>query len=95
MSDDHAVPPWLQRHRWAVGRLIRHQRIRAELTQVELGERIGADHKTISRWENGVTELGIDQLARIANALSIASAELLPAEKHSPRPGEDEPHSGH
>lgn len=73
-----SLPDWLQRHRWAVGNLIRDHRKAAGLSQQGLAERAGIDNKTISRAENGVYAVSIDQLARIACALGVSSSELLP-----------------
>lgn len=82
-SDD--LPLWLQRHRWAIGARVRTHRHAADLSQVELATIAGIDHKTVSRIENGVTATDIDQLARIAAALRIPSAALLP-DDHPPAP---------
>jgi transcriptional regulator with XRE-family HTH domain len=71
-------PDWIQRHRWAVGERIRDHRHAAGLSQLQLATLAGIDHKTISRAENGVYAVSIDQLARLARALNISSAELLP-----------------
>ena len=38
-----------------IGKFIASLRRQAELTQEELGEKIGVTNKTISRWENGVS----------------------------------------
>jgi transcriptional regulator with XRE-family HTH domain len=73
-----ALPDWIQQHRWAVGARIRDHRHTAGLSQVQLAEQAGIDHKTISRAENGVYAVSIDQLARLARALGVSSAELLP-----------------
>lgn len=77
MPED-ALPHWLQQHRWAVGALIRTHRQAAGLSQLQLADRAGIDNKTVSRAENGVFAVSIDQLARIARALGISSSELLP-----------------
>lgn len=77
MPDD-TLPHWLQQHRWAVGERIRDHRHAAGLSQLQLADRAGIDNKTISRAENGRYAVSIDQLARIARALGISSAELLP-----------------
>ena len=51
------------------------------LTQEQLAERIGIDSKTISRAENGHHSISLDQLARIAHALGVPSASLLPSDR--------------
>jgi transcriptional regulator with XRE-family HTH domain len=76
-GDDH----WIQRHRWAVGERIRHLRREQGLSQVRLAELCGIDHKTISRAENGQYAVSIDQLARLARALDVPSARLLPDDR--------------
>lgn len=43
-------------------------------------ERCGVDHKSISRYENGLRNIGIDDLTRIADGLGVPAASLLPAE---------------
>lgn len=81
-EDDH----WIRVHRWEVGRRIREARQQQELSQLELGERAGIDNKTVSRAENGIYAISVDQLARIARVLGIPSARLLPDDK-PPGPG--------
>lgn len=44
------------------------------------------DIKTVSRAENGIYAISVDQLARIARVLGIPSARLLPDDK-PPGPG--------
>lgn len=72
------APDWIQQHRWNVGTRLRAARHARDLSQVQLAEAAGIDHKTISRAENGIHPVSIDQLARLARALGISSAELLP-----------------
>lgn len=74
-TDDHAEE--IQRHRWKVGARIRDLRREQELSQVELAERIGLDHRTISRAENGRHAISIDQAYRIAQGLGVPSWRLF------------------
>jgi len=74
------LPLWLQQNRWAVGARIRELRTDANLSQVQLGERAHLDHKTVSRYENGLRNLGIDEAALIARALGVPLARLFPDE---------------
>lgn len=76
MPDD--LPSWVQQYRWDVGARIRALRTARRLTQEELAAAIGIDSKTISRAENGVYAVSVDQLARIARGLGVGPAELLP-----------------
>lgn len=71
------LPTWLRQHRQAVGIRIRALRLAAGLSQVQLGERADMDHKTISRYENGLRNIGIDEVALIAHALDVPSWRLL------------------
>ncbi|MFF9643698.1 helix-turn-helix transcriptional regulator [Kitasatospora aureofaciens] len=67
----------VQQHRWDVGARIRELRLAAGLSQVDLSHRIGVDHRTISRAENGVHAISIDQAYRIATALGQPSWRLF------------------
>lgn len=78
-TDDQ--PEWIRQHRRQVGERIRATRNLTELTQEQLAARIGVDSKTISRAENGHYAISLDQLARIAWALGVPSARLLPGER--------------
>lgn len=80
------LPDWIQQHRWAVGTRIRDARHAAGLSQLELADRAGIDNKTVSRAENGVYAVSVDQLARLARALGVTSSELLPG-REQPGPG--------
>ncbi|WP_369183344.1 helix-turn-helix domain-containing protein [Streptomyces sp. Y1] len=74
-TDDHDDP--VQRHRWEVGRRIRGHRIAVGLSQVQLAERAGLDHRTISRAENGRHAISIDVIYRIASGLGVPSWALF------------------
>lgn len=61
------------------GALLYHHRQRAGWTQEQLAERIdGLNAETISRYERGVREPRFSRLLRIAHALEISPAALLP-----------------
>lgn len=70
-------PDWLLPRRRAIGDQIRNARTYRGLTQVALGERIGRDHKTISRWENAQRIPNLEDLLLLADALHIPLAELV------------------
>lgn len=57
---------------------IKEYRKLRNLTQKELGERIGVKHNTISSYENGTNEPEQDLLFKIANALDITINDLFP-----------------
>lgn len=47
------------------------------LTQERLAERLETTNATISRWENGKVPWNSDQLAALADALSVEAADLF------------------
>lgn len=57
-------------------------RLKKGMTQDELAERLHVVRQTVSSWETGKTEPGIDTLMEIAEALSVDVSELL----YGPRP---------
>lgn len=60
--------------RW--GSLIRSKRLRADLSQVVLAERVGRQQSVISRWENGLQSPTLDDQARLIRVLDITADEL-------------------
>lgn len=77
MAADDDLPPWIQQHRWDIGQRLRALRVTQGWTQMQLAERCGIDNKTISRAENGRYAISIDQVARLACALSVPSWRLF------------------
>ncbi|MFF9002590.1 helix-turn-helix transcriptional regulator [Streptomyces achromogenes] len=73
----HDLPDWVPRRRAEIGNRIRDARRAARLSQVQLGERIGRDHKSISRWENAHRAPDLTDLLLIADALDVALADLV------------------
>jgi transcriptional regulator with XRE-family HTH domain len=71
------LPDWVPRRRQQIGQQIRDARRAAELSQIQLGERVGRDHKTISRWENALTAPDLTDLILIADALNVPLADLV------------------
>lgn len=71
------LPVWLQRRRWEVGARLRKLRHERGLSQIQLGELAGIDNKSISRYENGHRNMGIDDLFRLADALGVPADRLL------------------
>jgi transcriptional regulator with XRE-family HTH domain len=58
------------------GSNIRRQREAKELTQEKLAERAGLDPTYISGIERGLRNPGIQNVAKIAKALSVSTSEL-------------------
>lgn len=62
-----------------VGGRIREIRKKRNLTQKELGEKIGVKHNTISSYENGTNEPEHDILFKLANVLDVSIDDFFPA----------------
>jgi transcriptional regulator with XRE-family HTH domain len=61
----------------ALGRNVRERREARELTQEKLAKKAGLDPTYISGIERGLRNPGIKNVARLAKALGLATAELL------------------
>lgn len=62
-------------HAHRIGEAIKNARLKQNLTQEELGERIGVQKAQISRMERGYS-ISIPTMSRIFKALGIATATL-------------------
>jgi len=62
------------------GQRVKATRERAFLSRRELAERAGLDRSTISRIEDGVTEVYPRTIRKIAEALCVDPASLTPQE---------------
>ena len=71
------MPAWVPTRRREIGERIRTARRTAGLSQVQLGERIGRDHKTIHRYETASSVPTLVDLLLIADALDIPLADLV------------------
>lgn len=65
------------------GKFIARLRREKEITQEELGRRLGVSNKTVSRWENGNYMPDIETLRLLAAEFSVSIEELLDGEKIS------------
>lgn len=61
-----------------VGGKIKYYRKKKQLSQKELGEKIGVKHNTISSYENGTNAPEQDTLFGIARALDVKVDDLFP-----------------
>jgi len=74
----------LDRDSWAqtlladLGVNIRAARIVAQMTQESLAGKLGCTQTAVSYWEAGKRDPGVPDLLRIAEALSVPAASLLP-----------------
>jgi transcriptional regulator with XRE-family HTH domain len=71
------MPDWVPERRREIGERIRTTRRQAGLSQMQLGERVGRDHKTIHRYETAQRAPSLTDLLLIADALNTPLAELV------------------
>ncbi len=64
-----------------IGKFIAECRKNNDLTQEQLGEKLGVTSKSISRWENGKTMPDLSLLKPLSDELGISLNELLSGEK--------------
>ena len=64
-----------------VGKQIRKYRRENNLTQKELGLKVGVKHNTISAYESGVNEPEQNMIFALANALGVSVNDLFPPTK--------------
>ena len=62
-------------HAYELGETIRKARLQQNLTQEQLGERVGVQRSQISRLENGYS-ISIPTMSRVFQALGVATATL-------------------
>ena len=63
-------------HTYRIGEAIKKERLRQNLTQDELGKRVGVQRSQICRLESGRTNITIPVMSRVFQALGIATATL-------------------
>jgi transcriptional regulator with XRE-family HTH domain len=63
-----------------IGVQVKRERVRALLTQQELAERAGIGLTTLNRIENDHAEPHFRTIRKLANALRVDSAVLIPKE---------------
>ena len=66
-----------------IGKFIAELRKEYELTQEQLGEKIGVTNKTISRWETGAYMPPVDALLSMSELFSISINEILSGKRLS------------
>ena len=64
-----------------MGKLIAKLRKEKKLTQEELGQKLGVNNKTVSKWECGLTTPDISIINALADELGITTRELLLGKK--------------
>ena len=71
------MPDWVPTRRREIGERIRTCRLAAGLSQLQLGERVGRDHKTVHRWETAQRAPSLTDLLLVADALNVPLADLV------------------
>lgn len=64
-----------------IGKFIAERRKKANLTQMQLAEKIGITDKAISKWERGIAMPDTSIMLELCDILSISVNELLSGEK--------------
>lgn len=60
------------------GQRIKSERLKAGLTQKELGKRLGIAYQSVAQWENGLRNPKLETLQRIADALNVSLWTFFP-----------------
>jgi transcriptional regulator with XRE-family HTH domain len=71
------MPDWVPARRREIGARLRAARHAANLTQLQLGELVGRDHRTIHRWEYAQRVPNLEDLLLLADALGVPLADLV------------------
>lgn len=71
------MPDWVLARRREIGARLRAAREAANLTQLQVGERIGRDNRTIHRWEYAYRIPDLSDLLLLADALDVPLADLV------------------
>ncbi|NEC76501.1 helix-turn-helix domain-containing protein [Streptomyces rochei] len=71
------MPDWVPARRRQIGERIRAARLHANLTQEQLGERIGRDRRTIHRWEYATRVPDLEDLLLLADAIGVPLRDLV------------------
>ena len=67
----------------AIAANLRLQRKKADLTQIELAEKLGVSIATVRRWESGETAPTGTRIIELANLLKISPDEIVKEEEDS------------
>ena len=65
------------------GTVLRRERLKRNLTQTEIGEKIGKSKQWVSEFERGNIRLNIDVAVKLAKVLGLATDIFLPRKSKS------------
>ncbi|HHN65833.1 MAG TPA: XRE family transcriptional regulator [Nitrospirae bacterium] len=69
-----------------LGRIIKKERVRAGLTQMQLADKLGITYQQIQKYEMGKSSVSVERLFQIADALNVSISSLLPGGKTPQEP---------
>lgn len=73
-----------------MGKLIRHLRKSSSMTQMDLAEKMGITYQQIQKYENGKSELTVNRLRQMADALNAPLSVFIGESDGRPFVLEDE-----
>ena len=62
-----------------LGEALKEQRLRCQMTQEFVAERLGVSRQAVSKWENGTSDPSTSNLLALAKLYGISAEELLRA----------------
>ena len=63
----------------SLGEALREQRLRCQMTQEFVAERLGVSRQAVSKWENGTSDPSTSNLLALAKLYGVPAEELLRA----------------
>ena len=63
----------------SLGEALREQRLRCQMTQEFVAERLGGSRQAVSKWENGTSDPSTSNLLALAKLYGVSAEELLRA----------------
>lgn len=61
----------------SLGEALREQRLRCQMTQEFVAERLGVSRQAVSKWENGTSDPSTSNLLALAKLYGVSAEELL------------------
>ena len=63
--------------RQSLGEALKEERLRCQMTQEFVAERLGVSRQAVSKWENGTSDPSTSNLLALARLYGVDAAELL------------------
>ena len=63
----------------SLGEALREHRLRCQMTQEFVAERLGVSRQAVSKWENGTSDPSTSNLLALAKLYGVSAEELLRA----------------